>query len=235
MNHRLKLANLAGALVAVAFAAGCASSGDATAGVDAYAPTEDEARRIETISREYVFSDMHAHPSRFHRANVEAIEADEIELYRRQHLSLVVANISSDMAYSGRYTNRDGTEVGRGRYKPAPGEVYALAADRLQRIVHTAALDRALLADTPADALRAQAANELALLPALEGGDALEGRIDNLRNLHRDGLRLIQLIHFRDNEIGHMQTWPATGSLVVNCAVLPVLGRQREMKRRAGR
>jgi membrane dipeptidase len=168
----------------------------------------EEARRIETISREYVFSDMHAHPSRFHRANVEAVEADEIELYRRQYVALVVANISSDMAYSGRYTNRDGTEIEGGRYKPAAGEVFALAADRLARIGYTATLGRAILADSPDDARRAQVEGRVALLPALEGGDALEGRLDNLRRLHDDGLRLIQLIHFRNNEIGHMQTWP---------------------------
>jgi membrane dipeptidase len=45
-------------------------------------------------------------------------------------------------------------------------------------------------------------------MPALEGADALEGDIENLYRMHASGLRLIQLIHFRNNELGHTQTWP---------------------------
>lgn len=175
---------------------------------DSTSVSADVADRIERISRTHVFADMHSHPSRFHRANIAAIEAAEINRYRRQHVALVVANISSDMAYSGRYTNRDGSEVERGRYKPGPQEVFELSADRLQRIDQTIELGLAVRADRPEDVLAARRNRQVALMPALEGGDALEGRIENLHELHRRGLRLIQLIHFRDNAIGHMQTWP---------------------------
>ena len=155
-----------------------------------------------------VFADMHAHPSRFHRANVDGISAREIEVYRTSLVDLVVANISSDMAYDGEYTNRDGSYVPKGRYKPAPGEVFALAFDRLERLAFTIADGRAVLADNPAAVLSARRRGEVAIMPALEGGDALEGDIDNLSAMHAAGLRLIQLVHFRNNEIGHMQTWP---------------------------
>jgi membrane dipeptidase len=151
---------------------------------------------------------MHAHPSRFHRRNVESITVEEIELYRRSTMDLVVANISSDMAYDGRYVNRDGSEVEEGKYKPAPGEVYALSADRLSRIQKTFELGYAVHADTPADVLEARETNQIAVMPALEGGDALEGDIEKLYEMHKNGLRLIQLIHFRNNELGHTQTWP---------------------------
>ena len=89
--------------------------------------------RVAEIHETMVFVDMHAHPSRFHRENVESISAEEIEVYRKSYMDVAVANISSDMAYDGEYTNRDGSVVGDGKYKPAPGEVYALAADRLAR------------------------------------------------------------------------------------------------------
>ncbi|MCP5091534.1 MAG: hypothetical protein GY949_11485 [Gammaproteobacteria bacterium] len=151
---------------------------------------------------------MHAHPSRFHRRNIESIAAEEIEVYRRSTIDLVVANISSDMAYDGAYVNRDGTEVEKGRYKPASGEVYALSADRLSRLRKTFELGFAIHADTPADVLVARDRNEVAVMPALEGADALEGDIENLFEMHENGLRLIQLIHFRNNELGHTQTWP---------------------------
>ncbi len=173
-------------------------------------PTEEPAPdpRVIAIHKQTVFADMHAHPSRFHRANVESISADEIEVYRRSTMDLVVANISSDMAYDGQYVNRDGTRVKEGKYKPAPGDVYALSADRLLRLRKTVELGYAVHADTPAAVLEARDRGQVAILPALEGGDALEGDIDKLREMHKNGLRLIQLVHFRNNEIGHIQTWP---------------------------
>ena len=151
---------------------------------------------------------MHAHPSRFHRANVESISADEIALYRRSTMDLVVANISSDMAYDGSYFNRDGIEIKKGKYKPAAGEVYALSADRLARINKTFELGFAVHADSPATVIEARKNKRVAIMPALEGADALEGDLENLYRMHSDGLRLLQLIHFRNNELGHHQTWP---------------------------
>jgi len=164
--------------------------------------------RVAEIHETAVFVDMHAHPSRFHRANVESISPEEIEIYRKSYVDVAVANISSDMAYDGRYTKRDGTLVEGGKYKPAPGEVYALAADRLARAMKTIELGYAVHADSPAAVLKARERGEVAILPALEGADALEGDIENLYRMYDNGLRLIQLVHFRNNELGHMQTWP---------------------------
>lgn len=164
--------------------------------------------RVAEIHATTVFADMHAHPSRFHRENVDGIAPEEIEVYRRSTMDIVVANISSDMAYDGGYTNRDGTVVGDGRYKPGPGEVYALAADRLERLQRTIDQGYAVFADNPAAVLEARRRGQVAVLPALEGADALEGDIGNLYRMVDNGLRLIQLIHFRNNELGHMQTWP---------------------------
>ena len=164
--------------------------------------------RVLAIHEQTVFADMHAHPSRFHRRNIESIAADEIDLYRRRTMDLVVANISSDMAYDGSYFKRDGTKVEKGKYRPKPGEVYVLSADRLMRLNKTFALGFAVHADTPAAVLAARSTGQVAIMPALEGADALEGNIDNLYEMHKNGLRLIQFVHFRNNELGHTQTWP---------------------------
>ena len=155
-----------------------------------------------------MFADLHAHPSRFHRENVETILPQEIEVYRRSNIDLVVANISTDMAYDGEYTNRDGSYIGKGKYRPAAGDVYALSADRLARLNKTIELGYAVHASSPGAVLEARQNGEVAIMPALEGADALEGDIENLRKMHTNGLRLIQLLHFRNNELGHMQTWP---------------------------
>lgn len=173
-------------------------------------PTEPSpyAARIAAIHARHVFADMHAHPSRFHRNNVPDISAEEIANYRRATMDLVVANISTDMAYGGGYTDRDGSEIERGRYKPEPGETYALTVDRLQRIHATFARGDAVLATTPSAVLAARERGLVTIMPALEGADALEGDLDKLRALHADGLGLLQLVHFRNNELGHHQTWP---------------------------
>ena len=164
--------------------------------------------RVLAVHEQAVFADMHAHPSRFHRRNIESITAEEVGLFRKRTMDLVVANISSDMAYDGSYFKRDGTKVEKGRYKPNPGEVFALSEDRLKRLMKTFELGYAVHADTPESVIEARKTNQVAIMPALEGADALEGDIQNLYRMHKQGLRLVQLIHFRNNELGHTQTWP---------------------------
>ncbi len=168
----------------------------------------DVADRIARIHETVVFGDMHAHPSRFHRANVPRIESEELGRYRRSLMDLVTANISTDAAYSGGFVKSDGTEVPRGQYRPAPGDAYGLTLDRMRRILATVESGEAVLARSPEAVLAARAQGKVAILPALEGGDGLEGKVENLRELHRMGLGLLQLVHFRANELGHIQTYP---------------------------
>ena len=164
--------------------------------------------RIARIHERYVFADMHAHPSRFHRANVPRITAEEIARYRRGTMDIMVSTISTDAIYSGNYVKRDGTQVPRGQHRPRPGEPFAFTLDRLERILKTIEDGDAVLASDPASVLAARRDGHVALLPAMEGADGLDGKIENLRELHRRGLRLVQLVHFRANELGHIQTYP---------------------------
>jgi membrane dipeptidase len=152
--------------------------------------------------------DIHAHPSRFHRANVPRIEAEEIARYRRGGIDVVVCNISTDTPYRGGYVTREGRTVETGMLRAEPGESWAFTLDRLERIVQTAASGDAVLVRTPEEALEAERQGKLALIAALEGADGLEGDLEHLRELHRKGVALVQLVHFRANEIGHIQTWP---------------------------
>jgi membrane dipeptidase len=173
-------------------------------------PEQDQ--RVARIHERYVFADTHSHPSRFHRANVDRIEAEELERYRRGNIDLVVANVSSDAALQGGYTRRDGTEVRRLRgdsvHPLKPGEGFAFTLDRLDRIFKTVEEGDAVLADSPAAVLEAKRQGKIALMAALEGVDGLEGSLKNLREIHRRGVRLVQLVHFLHNDVGHKQTAP---------------------------
>lgn len=203
------------AIGSIVFLGACATTSSGQAGstseINTNAPDSISAgmdARIAAIHTQVVFADMHAHPSRFHRANVAMVSADEVALYQRAHMDLAVANISADAPYSGRYWLMDDTEIPRGQYKPEPGSVFAFAMDRMQRLQMTFDQGIAVPATDPVAVLRAKIAGKFALMPALEGADALEGNIENFYRLHERGLRLIQLVHFRANELGHIQTWP---------------------------
>jgi membrane dipeptidase len=179
---------------------------------DEAAQRAERQRRLAAIHERFVFADIHAHPSQFHRANVERIAPDEIARYQRGLIDLVVSNVSTDAAYHGGYTNRDGTSLrrlrGNDRYPLKPGEAFAFTLDRLERILHTIASGDAVLASSPDAVLSAKRQGKLALMPALEGADGLEGNLDNLRELHLRGVRLVQLVHFLDNDLGFNQTPP---------------------------
>jgi membrane dipeptidase len=172
----------------------------------------DGQSRLDAVHERVVFADIHAHPSRFHRANVDRIDKEEIERYRRGLIDLVVCNISSDAAFQGGYIRRDGTDLkrlqGNDVYPLKPGEAFAFTLDRFERVLETIESGDAVLASSPEAVLAAKRNGKLALLPALEGADGLEGRLENLRELHRRGLRLVQLLHFVDNDLGSNQTAP---------------------------
>lgn len=174
-----------------------------------------QTARIRAIHDRFVFADVHAHPSRFHRSAVSQIEPEELARYQRGLIDLVVACVSSDAAAQGGYTRADGTTVARLRgndvYPLKPGEAFAFTLERFDRIMKTIRAGDALHASSPEAVLEARRRGKVALLPALEGADGLEGKIENLRELHRRGLRLLQLLHFVDNDLGSNQIPPHDG------------------------
>lgn len=169
------------------------------------------AERISRINQEFVFADVHAHPSRFHRADVERITREEVGRYLREEMDVVVASISTDAAYHGGYVERDGDTVSRGEHPRPPREkILGLAEDRLERILASAEDPHVLMAEGPETVQKARSGEDdrLVVIPAFEGGDGLAGEIDQVQRFHDRGVRLLQLVHFRANELGHIQTYP---------------------------
>lgn len=66
--------------------------------------------------------------------------------------------------------------------------------------------DSLAFAGTGTDILRIQAEEKVACLLAIEGGEALEGKLGNLRMLHRLGVRLITLTWNHRNQIASGQS-----------------------------
>ena len=162
------------------------------------------------IAQDALWADLHAHPSRFHRSNIPRILDDEIANYLENGINVVVCNISTDTPYRGGYVLPDGTEIDWGNRRPAPDEPWTHTLNRMKLLARTAEEGNAIFVRSPDDVARAAQAGKLGLIPALEGADGLQGDIEKLRELHRLGVGLVQLVHFRANELGHIQTWPYT-------------------------
>jgi membrane dipeptidase len=58
----------------------------------------------------------------------------------------------------------------------------------------------------PADADAATLAGRPGVIIGFEGGDVLEGELERVNEIHAEGARLLQLVHFRVNELGDIQT-----------------------------
>src|SRR5690606_18449607 len=125
------------AIVLLATLASACSS--AASRIDPVASTD--RGRIAEIHDRFVFADIHAHPSRFHRANIDRIDEEESARYRRGSIDLVVSNVSSDAAFHGGYTARDGSRParlrGNDRYPLKPGDAFAFTLDRMQSVLNT--------------------------------------------------------------------------------------------------
>lgn len=181
-------------------------------GLQAGTVRASDAASIESIHNTYVFADMHAHPHQFHRANVSRISRDEINRYKDGLMDVVVCCVSSDAAYHGGYVKKDSTEVERlspgNFYTLRPGEARDFTLERLAIIQKTTEDEDVVLGLSPASLLEARSRGQLALVAALEGADGLEGSLETLREFYGQGVRLLQFVHFRANELGHTQGKP---------------------------
>jgi membrane dipeptidase len=92
--------------------------------------------------------------------------------------------------------------------EPAPGELRSATAAQMNRVLARTRSDQLALVLAPGDVARARQARRRAALLAFEGGDALEGDPARVREYHGQGVRSIQLVHFRLNELGDIQTEP---------------------------
>ncbi len=87
-----------------------------------------------------------------------------------------------------------------------PGEALEVHRRQLEALRALAEEDGNRLVSSAADVDAAQAAGELAVFVACEGGDFLEGQIGRVAEAYADGVRSIQLVHYRVNELGDIQT-----------------------------
>ena len=101
------------------------------------------------------------------------------------------------------------TDASGRRYEhrvPKPGEQFRRGEEQLAPLLKAGETGQLALAKSPADILDAKRRDRPAAVLALEGCDPLEGDLSRAKLFYDRGVRVMQLLHYRINEIGDIQT-----------------------------
>lgn len=194
-SRRAFLASLAGAI-----AAACAGPGPS-----ARARRERDllAQGADAVSAAPVV-DLHAHPGAFPRAATGELPSDVLDEMREAGVHVAFFCAVGD----GLVIRREPGGIRQYR-EPLAGELHRNARAQLERVLERAR-DGRLLPMLSARALAtARQQGRPGALIAVEGGDPLEGDPGRVAGLYALGVRSIQLVHYRVNELGDIQTEPA--------------------------
>ena len=144
---------------------------------------------------------MHAHPGRFTRAATGELPLAAIAEMQSAGVHCAFFAAVGD----GPVIRVEGRTL-RNYRDPLPGELHRSTLGQLERVRVRAREGHLRLVLAPADVSDAGRDARPAALLAVEGGDPLEARIDRVQELHALGVRSIQLVHYRINELGDIQT-----------------------------
>jgi membrane dipeptidase len=110
----------------------------------------------------------------------------------------------------------DGPLIGRrpsgGLYatrEPMAGELPTATWWQIDQVRARVATGTLKVVNAPSDMDAVLRGGSAGAMLAAEGGDFLEGQIARVEEAHQRGLRSIQLVHYRVNELGDIQTEPA--------------------------
>jgi microsomal dipeptidase-like Zn-dependent dipeptidase len=86
--------------------------------------------------------------------------------------------------------------------EPQPQELYRSTYAQLEAVRTRVAAGKLTLIERMTDLERARSGGRPTAILAAEGGDFLEGRLDRVQEAYDRGIRSIQLVHYRVNELG---------------------------------
>ena len=156
----------------------------------------------EEIARDSVSVDLHSHAGMF-RSSPLSMDS-QLERIARGKLRVTFFTSVGDGPLIGRRPN-GGLYATR---EPRPNELYRATYAQLDPVRARIASGKLLLIGQVSDLESARTAQSPGALLAVEGGDFLEGRIDRVEEARAQGIRSIQLVHYRVNELGDIQTEP---------------------------
>ena len=174
-----------------------------------YTDNQDAQATVQSWrSSDTLTMDMHSHAGRVTISRDPAIGANRpftalAAPMRSGGMNVVTLAIVTDTVVTRVSADRKRFEAYRA---PAPGELYALGQAEFAR-VHALIEREQLSVITSAASLKANAGPSAII--ASEGGDFLEGQLDRVDEAYtQHQLRHLQLVHYRVNELGDIQTEP---------------------------
>ncbi len=176
------------AAVAALAASGCQTAGS---------PETMAAARA--IIEKYPTIDMHSHAGR-----VFSSKGDLNDTKRAMAEAGLTVFFFSPIADAAVLKRAGGTL--RAVRQPAPGELYSNIYRQLRRAKLHFELHDLIEIHRPADIQNAKTGGRHGVLIAIEGGDFLEGRPERVEEAYGHGVRSVQLVHYRINELGDIQT-----------------------------
>ena len=90
--------------------------------------------------------------------------------------------------------------------KPREGELLRRSTEQLDKILEAIKEGKLALARSPAEIVEAKKSGTPCAVLAIEGSDPLEGDLTRVKLFYDRGVRVLQLLHYRINEIGDIQT-----------------------------
>jgi membrane dipeptidase len=154
------------------------------------------------VSRETVTVDLHRHPNALAGPHFPAADPEVSENMRAGGVDAGL------FAARGDYPLIKRDPAGR-RYefrKPRSGELFRRCTEQLDNIIEATKHGKLALARSPGEIVEAKKAGLPCVVLAIEGSDPLEGDISRVKFLYDRGVRVLQLLHYRINEIGDIQT-----------------------------
>jgi len=180
---------LRGALASgAALAAGCAK------------PSAEQRRTARLLVQDTLSVDLHSHPGMLRGSRLTTDQHLQKLAEGRVNVALFAAVADGPLL-----TYRSGRGIYATR-SPRPGELYTYTYRSLEPLRARIDAGQLNLITKAGDLEAARAARRPAAILATEGGDFLEGRLDRVQEAYDRGIRSIQLVHYRVNELGDIQT-----------------------------
>jgi membrane dipeptidase len=143
--------------------------------------------------------DLHSHPGLFKSTSNDTL-AGHRQSAESGRVKLIALTATSDSPVIA----PDRTGALRQTREAKPGELYASMYRQIDALVKWSGAAGMPVVTSAADA-GAQGARVRGIL-AVEGCDFLEGRVDRVQEAFDRGIRSLQLVHYRVNELGDIQT-----------------------------
>ena len=154
------------------------------------------------LSRAAITVDMHCHPNVATGKKLAEFNPDIPDDMRAGGLDAGVFAVRGDHGTLRRSPTIHYTES----RKPAVGELFQGSRDQLDKVLDAVKAGKIGLALSPEDILAAKKKNQPCAVLAIEGSDPLEGDLSRVKFFYNLGVRVLQLMHYRINEIGDIMT-----------------------------